>query len=647
MPRRATAIDEQPRMPYHCAVAECGPLRGRAAIHESWGRGGNRVPVVGLTASSGAQSAALPSWALLALMGVLAVIFIVLLIGRGAGRQSAEERILDTDASIAPGALRRYALALVDAERLTDAESIVAAHLARVPTDVRMRALLGALCTARGDHAQAVQEYERALRTAQRTWEQRSAHLVPYVGCLQAAYSVALRAVGRIPEAERQQQEALRLDPSLAQQGGQYARLLADFARDDELERRAFEDVVEWEHGRALAIPFGLTDGAEAVRFYRAAVAARPGNPRLLGDLAQALHAVGDHTAAERQFEEALRQSPRDPWLHFHYGLMHWRREQLAEAERELAEAARLAPQRAGILGTYGIYFLRQNRFPEAENALLAAVNARPDVWTLVRLYGVVALRQGNLTQAVRAFQEADRLGANDLAFRLAFADLREQMGQLRAAEEQYRLALRLDASSGLVRAHLGGFLVRQGQLAEAERMLREALMMPESELAHLHIAGLLLLERRLDEVMDHLQVALQVDPESPQVQEYQAEWLLLRGRVAEAEEISRKAMKTQPPRASLHLVRAGTLLALNRQLEAQTALREALRAEPTLPEKLLAQAQALHELGRMGAAVEAVNQALALRPDWPDALAERDRLLQMQASPMPRARRRTFGPQR
>lgn len=607
-----------------------------------------RVPVVGLAASAGVQPAAVPSWALLALMGVLAAIFIALLVGRGAGRQSTEQRILDTDAGLSPSALRGYALALVDAERLADAESIVVAHLARVPTDVRMRALLGALYTARGDHAQAVQEYERALRTAQRTWEQRAAHLVPYVGCLQAAYSVALNSVGRTPEADRQYQEALRLDAALAQQSGQYARLLAEYARDDELERRAFEDVVHWEHGRALAVPFGLTDGAEAVRFYRAASAAAPSNPRLMGDLAQALHAVGDHVGAERQFAEALRQSPRDAWLHFHHGLMHWRREQLVEAERELAEAARLAPRRAGILGTHGIFYLRQSRYAEAEQQLLAAVNARPDVWALVRLYGVVALRQGNLAQAVRAFQEADRLGANDLAFRLAYADLREQMGEFTAAEEQYRLAVRLNASSGLARASLGGFLLRQAQLAEAEHVLREALLVPGSEPAHLHLTGLLLLERRLDEVMEHLQVALQLDPESPQVQEYQAQWLLLRGRLAEAEEITRKVLKNEaPPRASLYLVRAGALLSLNRQLEAQTALREAVRAEPALPQKLLAQAQALRDLGRVTAAVEVISQALALRPEWPEALAERDLLLQMQVGAAPRTRRRSFGPRR
>jgi tetratricopeptide (TPR) repeat protein len=581
---------------------------------------------------------------LLGLMVVLAVFCVFLLLVRGGARRSAAGHLLDGDAALLPGALRGYALALLDAERLADAQAATQTHLSRVPTDVRMRGLLAALYSAQGDHASAVAEYERALQVAQRAWDQRAAYLAPYVACLYMAYAGGLKSLGRTSEAEAQRQQALTIDASLGQQRGSVVRLLAEYARDDELERRAFEDLDQWERGNAIPRPFGVPDVDEAVDIFRAAAAASPNNARLHGDLAQALHAHGDHSAAEREFQEALRLDAQDPWLHFQSGLMLWRRDHLPQAEAALAEAARLAPQRSSIRGTCGVFYLRQQRYPEAEQELFAAVSARPDVWALVRLYGTAEQRQGKLQQAARAYQEADRLGANDIGFRLAYAELCEQLNQIPAAEEQYRAAMRLDTNTGRTRASYGGFLIRQGRLHDGEQELRQALLLPGSEAAHLQLARLMLLERRLDEVVGHLDAALQFDPGSGTVKESQAEWFLLRGRATEAEDMTRQLIRTEPPRGSLQLVRAGALLALNRQLEAQAALREALRLDPQIANRLFAQAGALRDLGRIGPALDALGQALALRPDWPEALAERDQLAAFQSAGVPARRRRTFG---
>lgn len=586
---------------------------------------------------SAALPAAIPVWMLALPLGVLGVLFILILL-RG-GRQGAEERILPSDMDLPVGAFRGYSLALLDAGRLREADASLQAHLARVPSDIRMRGLLGMLCATEGNHAAAAEEYEHALRVAEHTWEPGTApHMAPFIACLNAAYALELRALGRPQEAEARFQEALRLDMTLGQQSGRFSRLLLELARDDELERRAFEDLVEWEHGRPIAMPFGLTDASEAVRFFRHAVRTRPNEARPHGDLAQALHAVGDHRAAEREFQEALRLDAPDPWLHFQYGLMFWRREQLADAERELREAARLAPRRAAIRGTLGVFCLRQGRYPEAEQELVAALSARPDVWVLARVFGTASLQQGNLRQAARAFEEAERLGANDAPFRLVYAELRERLGDPRAAEEQYRAAMRLDTTTAEARASYGGFLLRQGRLHESEQVLGQALLLPGNGAAHLHLTGLLLLERRLDEVPDHLQAALTYDPQSSLAREYQAEYQILHGHPEEGEELLRPLLRAGEARASLQLVRAEALLALNRELEATTALREAMRLDPTSPDRLFAQANGLRALGGYRAALEILSQALALRPEWPEAIAVRDELVREQAAARPPA---------
>jgi tetratricopeptide (TPR) repeat protein len=567
-----------------------------------------------------------PMWLMFGLIGVLAVVFILILLFAGGSRRSGQETLLQTGGPAPAAALRSYALALLEVGRTADAEQAVRAHLTEVPTDVRMRAVLAVLCSADGDRPQAAAEYERTLRVALRVWEQRTAYLVPYVACLYAAYAGALQSIGRSEDAEARRQDALRLDPAVARlPQNELEHLLLEAARDDELERRAFEDLPYWEQSVALALPFGLTDGPAAVTFYRSAVSANPQNARLRGDFAQALHSVGDHNRAEREFKEALRLDQRDPWARFHFGLMYWRRQRLDDAERELTEAAQLAPRMGSILGTLGVFYLRQEHFAEAEQQLLAALSARPDIWALARLYGAVELRQGKLERAVRAFEEADRLGATDITFRVAYAELREQMGQLAAANEQYHTALRSNPSSGAARASYAGFLLRQGRLREAEEQLQQAILLPGSEPAHLHFVQLLLLERRLDEVVPHLEVSLQLEPDSGQLKEAQAEWMLLRGRASEADELTLQMVRSRTPWGTLQLVRGRALLALGRQLEAQASLREAVRLDPTLPNRLLVQARALHELGRLPAALDVLDEVIALQPERPEALAERD----------------------
>ena len=108
--------------------------------------------------------------------------------------------------------------------------------------------------------------------------------------------------------------------------------------------------------------------------------------------------------------------------------------------------------------------------------------------------------------------------------------------------------------------------------------------MLPGNGAAHLHLTGLLLLERRLDEVPDHLQAALTYDPQSSLAREYQAEYQILHGHPEEGEELLRPLLRAGEARASLQLVRAEALLALNRELEATTALREAMRLDPRAP---------------------------------------------------------------
>ncbi len=571
-----------------------------------------------------------PTWVLLVLAGLFVTLTLLLVAVRLNTRRASLRGSADELEDLTASALRGYALALVEVGRLADAGVSLQAHLVRVPTDAHIRAVLGASLEAQGYPEDAVGEYQRALQIVQHASADQARYASLFVAGLHRAAADALSALGHPEQADTHRRAALAVDPRIGQvPAGEHLRLLADFARVEELERRALDDLPAWEQGRAAAAPFGVEPGPEAVAFYRAAAKAAPTNARLHGYLAEALHAVGSHDAAEREFQEGLRLAPQDPWLRYSHGTFFWRRSNLANAERELVAAAQSAPHSAGIRGTLAAFYIALQRYAEAKSELVAALHVRPDIAALARLYGTAELRAGRPEEAVRAFQEADRLGAGDVSFRLAYGELLERIGNLDAAAEQYRGAVRRDPTSGVAHVRYGAFLQQQGRLAEAERVLDEATLLADAEEADQHLARLFLLERRLSRALTHIDAGLRVAPGDAGLKECQAEWLLLRGRAAAAEHTLAQLLNTSEPRASLQFLRGQALLAMDRQLEAQAALREALRLDPRFPDTLLFRARALVGNGFAPAALDALAAALLLRPDWPEALAEREQVMQ------------------
>lgn len=607
------------------------------------GKSGGRAITVVLGAAS--RATAIPTPILLGVMGVVALICLALLYLR-TGARGSEQSVLAGDSTLSASSLRGYALALVDAQRFGDAEEAIRIHLTRMPGDIHLRGLQASLLALRGEHALAVSELERAVQLLKRDTAQKLyPYQAQYAALLLAALSSELAASGRRADAEARIREAVGLDPSAQTLVPASGRLLAEAARNTEIERYIYERLPQWERGRSSVRVFGFADASAGLRFFRRAHRDRQQDARLLADYAQALHATGDHRGAERRYRDAITRDGQDPWTHHDLGALLWRLERLKEAEPELAAAARLAPQNAAIRGAYALFLARQGNQAEAEREFVAAITARPDVWVLVRLFGSLLLAQDKLPQAARAFHEADRLGASDTTFRLQYAQLLQRMGQPREAEEQYRLAVRAEEGNGSAHAGYGTFLFGQARLKEAEEQLRHALACVDGEEAHATLAGLCLMEGKVDEAMTHIRSALDYDPRSSLALQYQAEVLLLRGRVSEANTMTQRLVDQPGASGSLFLLHAQTLLELDRQVEAQAALREAVKVDPELPTKLLSQARSLVTMSYHNAAQDRVAQALSVAPNWPEAQEMQRLLMEEQARQPAHQRRATMRP--
>ncbi len=116
----------------------------------------------------------------------------------------------------------------------------------------------------------------------------------------------------------------------------------------------------------------------------------RPAEPPALR-VARALLRRGDHAAALRQFEQALRQHPNHLQVLLEAAQAFGRRYRLERAESLLEKAHRIAPRRPEIQYLVGEGYRRLGRMPQAQAALERAcrlVDQFPDAqWKLALLY--------------------------------------------------------------------------------------------------------------------------------------------------------------------------------------------------------------------------------------------------------------------
>ncbi|HEX7062392.1 MAG TPA: sulfotransferase [Woeseiaceae bacterium] len=227
-------------------------------------------------------------------------------------------------------------LALARAGQLDEAENLCREHLARLPDDVNLVAVLGAVLLRRGDYAHARSCLERAIGL-----EPRFAKPHEDLGAL-------LLATGRPAEAVAELEAAVALDPRAASAFHALATALDRAGRREEAERA---------RARFLALSPGGKTLAEAAR------------QRLAGQAERAEQLCGEVLAQEPRNLHALRllasicaDTRRD-----------------AAAEGLLRRVLSLAPDLVVAHTDLAWFLLERSRFQEAIPMLQQAAALRPD----------------------------------------------------------------------------------------------------------------------------------------------------------------------------------------------------------------------------------------------------------------------------
>ena len=266
---------------------------------------------------------------------------------------------------------------------------------------------------------------------------------------------------------------------------------------------------------RLPAVPFLLLFAAEALHRGARALSAgdRRGALRLAGLLVAAVLVV--HTGVDPAAADHLRS----PWLQ---GTIHMRRGDAAQAEAAYLAARRQFPGDADVLNSLGAARQRLGRTDEAE----------------------------------ATYREALALAPEHSRARLNLSRLLRLSGRLAAADSAARLALANDPRPGIqheAHAELGTVAIDRGDLPAAMAAFTAALQLQERSQTRYLLAGVCHRLGRLDEEVEHLELAVERTPDYAAAQRNLGALYLQRGQLPEAETALAHAVRLQPEVAIAH----------------------------------------------------------------------------------------------
>ncbi|AUN33128.1 tetratricopeptide repeat protein [Niveispirillum cyanobacteriorum] len=263
--------------------------------------------------------------------------------------------------------LMAQAVALQNAGQLVQADALFRRVLEQCPEDPDVLMALGVLSLLREDAAGAVPLLARSLR-------QRHHNAAGF-----SNLCAALRALGRLEQAEVAGREAVLIDPGLDMAQHNLASVLLD--------RGDHEGALE-----PLRCYIALVPDASLQRFL----------------LATSLMALDRHAEAESIWRELLRLTPEDGRAHANLGVVLKNLRRYAEAIEAYRRALVLMPDEAAVMSNMGLSLSQLgDRDEEATRWLHRAIRVKPhfaDAWLNL---GLVLRNQNRIEQAMKFCQGA------------------------------------------------------------------------------------------------------------------------------------------------------------------------------------------------------------------------------------------------
>jgi eukaryotic-like serine/threonine-protein kinase len=321
---------------------------------------------------------------------------------------------------------------------------------------------------------------------------------------------------------------------------------------------------------------------AEAVRFYAAALAARPRIPMIQVCLASALRDTGDLDEAIAAYKRAIEMDADLFMAHLGLGGVLDDKGLYDEAVAAFDQAIRIRPSESTPHCNLGVTFAKQKKFDEAITALKQAISLNEDDVSAHFNLGTVLREKKLPAEAVPEFQKALHLWPGDFLTLMNLAEALHEKGSRDEALGFYREAFDHRPQHAKTLLNLGATLRDRGLVDEAVTAFREAIQLePSLAEAHASLGDELRAKVQLEEAIDEYREAIDHKPAFAQAHHNLGLALAAKGRFDEAILHYREAIRLKPLSSRFHVSLGAILCDKKRDYKgASAAFKEAIRLE-------------------------------------------------------------------
>jgi len=252
----------------------------------------------------------------------------------------------------------------------------------------------------------------------------------------------------------------------------------------------------------------------EAIGEYEQALRTSPDDAWLHCNLGSALVAVGRPQEAIKHFERALRLQPDFAEAHAHLGSVLSTMGDLQDAIWHYEQALRIRPNYAEAHYDWGVALARDGRTTEAIEHYDETLRLKSDHAEAHNALGLALARLGRTQEAVGHWEQALRLRPDCAEAHYNLGVALAQLNQVPEAIGHWETAVRIKPDYADAHNNLGGVFLRLGRVQEAIVQFELALRtLPDLAEAHYNLGVALEQTGRIQEAITHYQKALRIKP--------------------------------------------------------------------------------------------------------------------------------------
>jgi tetratricopeptide (TPR) repeat protein len=325
---------------------------------------------------------------------------------------------------------------------------------------------------------------------------------------------------------------------------------------------------------------------------------------------------VGNYAAAEQGFQTVLRQQPGHIGAIGNLGIIYARTNRTDQAIREYKRALRLSPDDVPILLNLGIVYLKQESHALALPYFARVVAIDPQHRQARQLLAVCRLYTGQLKQAIHDLEDLKVADPHDeqLLFLLGFAYLKNGEPDKAQAifNEMFEVAGPARAQFLLGRACYEAALFPRAE----ESYLAVQRLDSNYPGLHVELGKVYISERRTDDAIHELKVALQENGNDEDAAYFLGGLLVQEGRFEEGVPYLEQAKKLKPDSWAIYLYLGRAKLKMGQNVEAIGLLQRAVELNPDDATALYQLGRALQGEGRKAEAARVLSRARELKTE-------------------------------